>query len=171
MALRESEALNRAILAALPDLLIRMRRDGMCLDMQYPVISPWCVPKSCTSGAWCKTPSLPDVAAERMAAVERALATGEMQIYEYQLPIDGVLRWEEARVVPMQNDEVLVLVRDIDDRKRAEAALQQSETLNRAIVDALPDMFTRITRRGNGFACSPSQLNFRRCCQIQKQLA
>jgi PAS domain S-box-containing protein len=147
-ALRESEALNRAILAALPDLLIRMRRDGMCLDMQYPGHFPVVCPKERHVGRLVQDTLTPAVAVERMQAVERALATGEMQIYEYQLPIDGVLQWEEARVVPMQNDEVLVLVRDIDDRKRAEAALQQSETLNRAIVDALPDMFTRISVEG-----------------------
>jgi len=147
-ALRESEALNRAILAALPDLLIRMRRDGMCLDMQYPGHFPVVCPKEQHVGRLVQDTLTPEVAAERMQAVERALATGETQIYEYKLPINGALQWEEARVVPMQNDEVLVLVRDIDDRKWAETALRQSEALNRAIVDALPDMFTRISVEG-----------------------
>lgn len=147
-ALQASEALNRAILAALPDLLIRMRRDGLCLDMQYPSYFSVVCPKERHVGRLVQDTLTPDVAAERMQAVERALTTGEVQLYEYQLPIDGVLLWEEARVVPMPNDEVLVLVRDIDDRKRAEAALRHSETLNRAIVDALPDMFTRISVEG-----------------------
>ncbi len=147
-ALQSSEALNRAILSALPDLLIRMRRDGLCLDMQYPSHFPVACPKELHVGRLVQDTLTPNVAAERMQAVERALATGDTQIYEYRLPINSGLRWEEARIVPMPADEVLVLVRDIDDRKRAEAALQQSEALNRAIVDALPDMFTRISVEG-----------------------
>jgi len=147
-ALQQSEALNRAIIEALPDLLIRLRRDGLCLDMYYPNYFKVLCPKERHVGRFVQDTLATPVATQRMQAVERATATGEMQIYEYEVSINGELRWEEARVVPMAGDEVLVLVRDIDDRKRAEAALQQSEALNRAIIDALPDMLVRMTLDG-----------------------
>ena len=147
-ALRESEALNQAILQALPDLLIRMRRDGLCLDMQYPTDFNVVCPKERQIGRRVQDILAPEVAAARLRMTEQALVTGKTQIYEYELRVGEQLRWEEARIVPMSDDQVLVLVRDIDVRKRAEQALQQSEALNRAIVTALPDLLVRMTRDG-----------------------
>lgn len=147
-ALQASESLNRAILEALPDLLIRMRCDGLCLDMQYPDSFNVVCPRDRHIGRYVQDTLPTEAAQKRMLAVERALSSGEMQIYEYELLVNGQDRWEEARVVPMSQDEVLILVRDIDDRKRAEQALRQSEALNRAIIGALPDMLIRMTKDG-----------------------
>ena len=147
-ALQESEALNRAILQALPDLLIRMRRDGLCLDMQYPSDFNVMCPKEQQVGRRVQDILPAAMATHRLQMIEQALVTGKTQIYEYELLIAEQSRWEEARIVPMPDDQVLVLVRDIDDRKRAEQALQQSAALNRAIVTALPDLLVRMTRDG-----------------------
>jgi len=148
-ALRMSEALNRAILEAMPDLLIRMRRDGLCLDMRYPPHFNVVCPRDRHVGRKIQDTLPAHIAAERLAATERALDTGETQLYEYRTPVGDRLLWEEARVVPLNADEVIVMVRDIDDRKQAEAALQQSNALNRAIIGALPDMLLRV--RIDGF--------------------
>ena len=43
---------------------------------------------------------------------------------------------------------VIQMVADIDDRKRAEDALKDSETRVRALLDANPDMIVRVTRDG-----------------------
>jgi PAS domain S-box-containing protein len=147
-ALLASEALNRAILEALPDLLIRMRRDGLCLDMQYPDGFNVVCPRDRHIGRYVQDTLAPDMANRRLQATEQAVTTGEMQVYEYTLTVNGQARWEEARIVPMSQAEVLILIRDIDDRKRAEEALRESEALNRAIVGALPDMLIRMTRDG-----------------------
>ncbi|MEL6398576.1 MAG: PAS domain S-box protein [Cyanobacteria bacterium J06626_4] len=147
-ALQESEALNRAILQALPDLLIRMRRDGLCLDMQYPSDFNVICPKEQQIGRRVQDMLPAAMATNRLQMIEQALVTGKTQISEYELFVAEQRRWEEARIVPMADDQVLVLVRDIDDRKRAEQALQQSAALNRAIVAALPDLLVRMTRDG-----------------------
>ncbi|NEQ45114.1 MAG: PAS domain S-box protein [Leptolyngbya sp. SIOISBB] len=157
-ALQQSEMLNRAILEALPDLMIRMQRDGLCLDMKYPSHFPVVCPEGLHVGGWLPDTWSASVTAQCLQAIEQALSMGEIQIYEYELPIDGTLRWAEARVVPMTPDEVLILVRDIDDRKRTEAALQRSEALNQAIIDALPDLLIRMNREGDSLGVHlPSQ--------------
>jgi PAS domain S-box-containing protein len=147
-ALQATEALNQAILSALPDLLLRVRRDGLCLDMQYPSNFKVVRPREHQVGRYIQDVLSPKAAQERIWAIEQALSTGEIQIYEYEMEIHGENCWEEARIMPISADEVLVLVRDIDDRKRTEAALRQSEALNRAIVNALPDRLIRMTRAG-----------------------
>jgi light-regulated signal transduction histidine kinase (bacteriophytochrome) len=61
-----------------------------------------------------------------MHCVERSLQTGEIQVLEYQLPLNDRIREEEARIVASGEDEALVIVRDITERKQAQAALQQA---------------------------------------------
>lgn len=131
-ALQASETLNRAILDALPDLLMRVRRDGMCLDMQYPSDFKVVCPREDHIGRSISDTLTADVAQQRMRAIEQAFLTEEMQIYDYEIPVDGQLRWEEARIVPLVDDEVLVLVRDIEERKRAE---QEVHRLNQILAD------------------------------------
>jgi PAS domain S-box-containing protein len=123
--LRRSEAMNRALLCAIPDLIMRMRRDGTYLDFRpaYNVQNVMAFPDMV--GRQLQDSMPPDFVAQRMAYVERALETGEIQIYEYDLTIDGNERFEEARIFPSGQDEVLIIVRDITSRKRTSIALER----------------------------------------------
>ncbi|MGB3201649.1 MAG: diguanylate cyclase, partial [Nodosilinea sp.] len=62
-----------------------------------------------------------DLADRRLHYVRLALDTGLPQRYEHALELNHELRYEESRVVPINDAEVLVIVRDITERKRAEA--------------------------------------------------
>ncbi|NJO20324.1 MAG: hypothetical protein HC838_10155 [Spirulinaceae cyanobacterium RM2_2_10] len=77
-----------------------------------------------------------DLASQRRHHVEETLATGELQVYEYQIEAHNQPRYEEARIVPINTDEVLLVVRDITDRKQAEvelaAARDAAELANKA---------------------------------------
>ena len=43
-----------------------------------------------------------------------------MQVFEYEMPIRGRLRPREARMVVQNLDNILVIVRDITERKKME---------------------------------------------------
>ena len=90
----------------------------------------------------------PEQAQKRMEFIQRALEMNSIQIYEQELWIEGRKQIEEVRVVPYSKDEVLALVRDISDRKLAEAALIQSEAQSRAILAAIPDFMFRTDANG-----------------------
>jgi PAS domain S-box-containing protein len=147
-ALLKSEATNRALIAAMPDLLIRLNREGTYLDFlttkDFKVIMP--DPHMQGKNLFEVMPL--HIAQQRMHYMEQALETGKTQVYEYELTIDGQVQYEEARVVVSGKDEVLVIVRDISDRKRAEIALRDSEQLLRTVVGNTPTILYAIDRQG-----------------------
>lgn len=132
-ALRRSEARHRALVDALPDIMFRIHRDGTYLDCKAAKDAMLLASPSTLIGKNVRQILPPAAAEQRLRAIERTLETGEMQIFEYQLSMPAApgqaaeVRDYEARLSVSGRDEVLVIVRDITDRKRAEAALRTSE--------------------------------------------
>ncbi|GAB4368611.1 MAG: hypothetical protein Kow00121_07880 [Elainellaceae cyanobacterium] len=140
-SLPNSKLINHDIFKAVPDLLIRMRQDGQYLD----VLSGTSV-KLVQGGQEHRLMNIYQclpyaLAQQRMEYVQRAIATRELQVYEYEIVIDGEVRYEEARIIPNGSDQVLVIVRDITDHRRAELALRESEEQFRQILENIQDVF------------------------------
>lgn len=155
--LRQSEAMNRAICNALPDLIVRMSVDGTFLDVKPAKDFPLIKPVEVMQGANVRDILPLEAAERRLVTTQRALQTDEIQIYEAPLRINDQTYWQESRIVPLTADEVLVVIRDISTRKRAEAALRQTEERNRAIISAIPDMMKLFT--ADGIYLSPIKNN------------
>ena len=125
-SLRHSEATNRALVQAIPDLLLRVSRAGVYLSnpigmnrlLQVSGDNPNLI------GTRVEDSLPPDLATARMNAIAAALSTGELQVYEQRLVIHEQVIHEEVRVAVMSDDEVLIIVRDISARKQAEEALR-----------------------------------------------
>jgi signal transduction histidine kinase len=115
------EANNRALLDAIPDLMIRVDRDGTYLDVRADDPAELLRPPDELIGSNVREVLPPDVADAVLACVERALETGAMSSVEYELEIGDVRRWKESRMVPSGTDEVVTIVRDFTVQRRAEA--------------------------------------------------
>lgn len=148
-ALRHSDATRRALIEAIPDLLIRMRGDGTQLNIalegdfkQKAIAAPPdkliydCLP--------------PEAAKLRRYYVNQALETDQLQVYDQELMIDGQVVYEEVRIIPSGEDEVLTMVRDVTARKQAEFELQrlneQLENQVEARTAALKKVVSRLER-------------------------
>ncbi|MBE9112550.1 PAS domain S-box protein [Nodosilinea sp. LEGE 07298] len=127
LALRDSEATNRAFIAAIPDLLMRMHQDGSHVQIVNPGTGYVLQLKATLAGCQL-TELIPQaIAQERIHLAQQALKTGQIQQQEYAFTAVGQTFYEEARIAPIGGDEVLVVVRDISDRKRGEAERKQAE--------------------------------------------
>lgn len=124
-ALRRSEEKNRALLNAIPDMMLQLRRDGTLLDFKKAKEIEPLVPPSEFLGKNLAEVLPPEIVRPTMNYIEQALKTGTVQIFEYPFWMNGEPREYEARIVVSGRDEVLALIRDITKRKRAERELQQ----------------------------------------------
>jgi PAS domain S-box-containing protein len=138
IALQRSENQTQAILTAFPDLMIRLHRDGTYLDMKPGRKVRTLFPIETTMHKNIVDFLPPDVYQQRLHHILQALLTGDVQIFEYQLPIDGEMLDYEGRIAKSSEDEVLMIVRDISDRKRADRETNLLISLNQAINEA-PD--------------------------------
>jgi len=119
------EARNRALLDAIPDLMFRVARDGTYLDIHADDATGLVRPPEELIGRNVRDILPADVADVVVACAERALDTGAMCSCEYRLDVGGKLRWFESRMVPSGAGEVVTIVRDFTEQRRAEGARQR----------------------------------------------
>jgi PAS domain S-box-containing protein len=148
LALREMEATQRAILQAIPDLILRLNSQGICLSFISGGDIHLYTSAEQHLGRSPREILPPALAEQRLFYVQQALATQTQQRYEYSIEVQGEVRYEEARIVPLNSQEVLVIVRDITEAKQAELALKAAEQVQRAILEAIPDLIFRLDSQG-----------------------
>ena len=121
---RQSEGRYRALLNAIPDLMFRMTRDGTYLDFKGEAADLASPPEELI-GANVRDVLPPEVAERLLENISHAIDTGELTTANYELILNGAPRTFEARIV-RDEDEVVLIVRDITERKQQEDELRQS---------------------------------------------
>jgi PAS domain S-box-containing protein len=116
-SLKNTEARTRAILASIPDMIFEISSDGMLLDfMASSEIAPL-MPPSEFLGRNIKELFPSVIADQTFFALERALATGQLHAFEYELMPAGEVQYFEARITASSSETAIIMVRDISQRK------------------------------------------------------
>jgi PAS domain S-box-containing protein len=146
--LQRMERRNRALLDAIPDLMFRVSREGVTLDIRAEDPSGLVLSVEEQIGRNVRQFLPADVADAVLGCIERALETGAMSSVEYELEIRGEVKIFESRMVPSGPNEVVTIVRDFTEQRRAEleqrrlgeeqAALRRVATL--VAGDAPPEL-------------------------------
>lgn len=146
---KQAEVTRQALFDALPDFMVRMALDGTQLEVLNAGTVHDMAPENSATRINIRDFMRPDLAETRITLAQRAVETQTIQAHEYQFRGDDhQLRYEEARIVPLNGDEVLVVVRDITQRVETEQALRASEATKQALISAMPDFLVRVNRDG-----------------------
>jgi diguanylate cyclase (GGDEF)-like protein len=117
--LAEAERALARDLDALPDLLLRLDRNGVILDDR-------CSGRHAGGGPLVGVEagaSFPELADHLIGALHRAFASGTTQSFDTERHLNGVPSYLEARVVRCSDDEALLLIRDVTERRSLEIQL------------------------------------------------
>ena len=125
-ALRSSMATNRALLNAIPDWMFRLSKDGTFVNFKAAKSNNLPLPTRDFLGKKLDEVFPKEIAQAMMNGVTLALSNNEMQIFEYQLTLNNELLYYEARIAVSAEDEVMAIIREITQRKRAEQDIRQA---------------------------------------------
>jgi signal transduction histidine kinase len=139
---RQSELRQRALLDAMPDLMIRLTRDGHWLDVRADGgVLFGRVPRVAGSSIGDLLP--PDAAAAILSAATAAIDSGTLQQVDFSVDLPGGRRDFESRVTPSGADEATAIVRDFTEQRAAQTELRRSRT---RIVEAIDAERRRLER-------------------------
>lgn len=130
LALQHSENILKATINALPDLKFRITKDGTYLNFYQSdneSIRPY-APASTIIGNRVQDVFPGEVGSIFLSKIKEAIQARTVKVHEYEIEIPGTgLEYREARISPINEEEVIVVVRNISERKRAEKALKESQ--------------------------------------------
>jgi two-component system CheB/CheR fusion protein len=122
-ALKESESRTRALFHCNPDVTYRMDERCNYVDIYISETTPFPFTREQLLGRNVRDFYDAKIAAEHQRCVTAAIETGEIQIWEFSLPINEIEVHLELRFVRSGDNEVVVSVRDVSERLRLERSL------------------------------------------------
>jgi len=147
-ARRESDAELQALFAAMSDVILVLDAEGRYVKIAPTNAAPPFRPAPELVGR-----TLHDVfptaqADEFLGLIGRALAWRQTVHAEYCLTVDGREVWFAAAISPMAADRVVLVARDVTERRRGAEALRASEQRFRALVEHSTDVIALLDADG-----------------------
>jgi two-component sensor histidine kinase/sensor domain CHASE-containing protein len=133
--LRQSERRNQAFLDAIPEVILRVSREGTIIDARFPPSMSLVGKEQTLKGATLaelagRFPQLRDgIAAEAGAAIVQALETGEPVTLELSIDAGKGMQHFEARVVASGDAEAIIVTRETTAKRRVQEAQKQEVLL------------------------------------------
>ena len=146
----------RAIFEAVPDIFFRIDAAGMILDCKAGNTSDLVVSRPDLIGKRIYDIPLTPVANKFRQALEEATGTNAPVSFEYSLNLHGTDIFCEARLIPLLEDQAIIIIRNVTDRKDAENALKKSEEYFREITVNSSDVLFIMDAKGAITYVSPS---------------
>lgn len=159
--LRASETRNRAILEAIPDVILLHDSQGRILEVKESVHSPHCFTEARIRGKYITDVFPGQQGAEMLKTIQESCQTGVPRVLEFSLETERGLLSYEMRYVCLEDKQVMAVARNVTHAKAIQQVLNlRNRALEAAgngiiITDAiLPDLpiiycneaFTKITQ-------------------------
>ncbi|HEY3272989.1 MAG TPA: PAS domain S-box protein [Methanocella sp.] len=125
LSLKQKFSELEAISQVMPDLYFRMTTDGIILDYRAGTAADLFVSPDVFLGRRIQEVLPPEIGRQFDQAVCDALKSGTRAVIEYSLPLAGGVKVFEARLLPLMDDQVIVVIRNITGQKSVEDALRR----------------------------------------------
>ncbi len=112
--LKESEANSKKILSAIPDIFFEINPDGKPVDEKYTEV---------VEKYWDM-----ETNSKAQKYFSRAMENGEVQFFEYEIKDGDKSTFYDSRIVHTGEENFLVIIREITEKKKAEAAMSRQMT-------------------------------------------
>lgn len=163
-ALQWRDARHRALLQAIPDTLLRVRRDGEVFDVHAFDQAPLADMSRTTLGKRLFD-VFPEVVAEQaMHHLHRALDQNQVQVFEFRTDVGGSARAFEARTVPTDESEAMLIIRDVSEHHRLELEIldvseRERERIGQDLHDGLGQQLVGISFLVDAVATELDRIN------------
>ncbi|MBM7867924.1 response regulator [Heliobacterium gestii] len=121
--LRKSEENQRALLNAIPDVVMRISKKGQIIDCSIP--QDFTVSETINTGQHIYHFVPPGRREYYNKRIKKLIKTGAPQIVEYDVTVSGEKRRREARLVRAGNQEVVMIIRDVTENRRLEEQMRR----------------------------------------------
>ncbi len=124
-SVRMSEQKNRALLKAIPDLILRCRRDGTILDSTVPQTREFSFLPASIAGKNITNLLCSAASDKDNDEIMQWLQSDDLQYVCVKLSVNGIPKHLEVRSVGSGPDEVIAIARDITERVQAEEKIKR----------------------------------------------
>ncbi|MEC4983995.1 MAG: PAS domain-containing protein, partial [Oscillatoria sp. PMC 1076.18] len=164
---KQTEAELRSLFQAMDDLIVVYDQRGICLKSisNQPELLVNCVDE--TINSWVYNDLL-DLAQSHLATIERTLRTKVTQTIEFSWVINKQLKWFLGKLSPLFPDQVMLVARDISDRKLIEQKLSANEAEMRGIFESMTDIVLTLNLQTENVQVMPT--NYQRLYQWEANL-
>jgi len=134
--LDKSEKRNKAIVNAIPDLMLVTDKEGRFIDYINPHNEPTMMPPAEFLGKSISEIMPAPLSGEINRNIREVIRTKKILSHSYDLMLRGENRYYEARYVASGSNEVFIIIRDITENKKVQLALEESERELREIFNS-----------------------------------
>lgn len=131
-----------SVVNALPDMILRLNRDLIFTYCHTQNGDDLLFSPDAIIGASARVLLPEHLVVSLEAGIEQIIAGEPMVILEYNVEINGVPVWFEARLVRVNDDEFLCIIRNINDRVLGQAALDRKERMLMAVSQSTTQLLT-----------------------------
>lgn len=146
-ARRLSEQKVLAIIQSIPDMIFVLNSDGVFTEYFASNTDDLLI----ATDAFINRPVTevipPFLSTLVLEGLQRVLSTHQVTEFEYELLIRNKLQHFEARMVPLNEQHVLVLVRNITEKRNHEKALEQQNIFIETLLDSIPNPLFYMDKR------------------------